>query len=219
MARLTLALLVALTFVAPAFAADTPEARLRELVRRALDGTIGEIQSDVTPPEAFAARPLGEQVIMMTGTGALVTLVDFGDKSPLKPKVPAGSWPRVLAARATLDPVAKEMSRSLHATVMAALARKELLPARLHVGTANLYLRQMGEAGSLLEAAQAVAIARKAVDVVAQEDVQQAILALSVDLTASAEVRERAGHLYPLIGQTANAVRVAEVRIAQQLGL
>lgn len=210
-----IAFLVALTLAVPAFAADTIEARINDLVRRAADGSIGQIAGDA---DDFATRPLREQVILHHGTAGVLALVRMGDTSPLKKKVPAATWAALVAARGTLEQVSGAMNVALYAHVTSALAQRELLPARVMIGTANIYLRQLNdEAETLYEKATCTVLARVSVDLVAREAVQRAILALATDPAATPEVRERARHLYPLISSTAAGVAVAEARLQQLL--
>lgn len=211
--------LLALTLAVPAFAADTIEARLKELIRRAADGSLGEVAGEVASPEAFAAKPLREQIILHHGTGGLLGLVKLGEASPLKAKLPAKTWAALVAGQGALEQAQAVMRTGLHGAVVAALAKRDLMPARVLVGTANIYLRELGEAESVLGRATCVAIARVSVDHVARAEVQQPILALATDPAATDEVRERARHLYPLISETGAAVAVAEAKLRQELGL
>lgn len=213
-------LLIALALAVPAFAADTIEARMKELVLRAADGTIGSIQSEVSPPGSFGSRPLREQVILHHGTAGLLALVRMADASPLKKKVPPATWAALVAARGTLEQVQGAMNQELHAGVLAALAKRDLLPSRVLVGTANIYLRQLSEeAESLLEKATCTVLAATSAELAARPDAHRAIFALATDPAATPEVRERARHLHPLIAQTAAAAAVAEAQLHEQLGL
>lgn len=215
--RSLIALFVSLVLVVPAFAVDTPEARLRELVRRAGDGTLEEITSEVAPG-AFEARPLVEQVVLCTGTSALSALVSLQDASPLKKIVPSATWPKLVKSQATLRGVAAMMEKTVHQTAARALAARDLAPSRLLVGTANIYLREMGEADSAAERAIALFVASSASDVGSQADLQERMLALAIDPLATPEVRERAGHLYPLIADTAARKGVAVQQFFAELG-
>ena len=210
-------LVLAVAQVMPVRAGDLPEARLRELVRRAADGSLAEIASEVTPG-AFEARPLVEQVVLHTGTGALASLVALGDKSPLKAAVPAAAWPKLVAARPVLEQVSRAMARGVHETAAKGLAARDVAASRLLVGTANWYLRQMGEADGAAEQAIDLYVAAAAAEAVGQPDLQAAMLALSTDAQASDEVRERAGQLYPLIADTAARARVAVQQLEHTLG-
>lgn len=207
----------ALVMAGAGFAADVPEARLKELVRRAAAGQLEEIAGEIEPG-AFEARPMVEQVVVCAGTEALRRLVELGEESPLKKAVPAGTWPKLVAGVGTLGKVADGMKAAVHATVAATLAKRDVAASRLLVGTANLYLRQMGEAESAADKAVNLFIAAAAAQVVSHEELQAKLLKLSTDPMASTEVRERARFLYPLIADTAARTKVALLQFHTQQG-
>lgn len=132
--------------------------------------------------------------------------------------VPAATWPKLVAARGLLAEAAAASHGSLVEVVAGALATRDLMPARILTGTANVYLREMGEAEDAAEQAVDLFVAKAAVAVVAQAPVPAGVLALSHDPAADADTRERAGFLYPLIASTDATVRVAEARLLQLLG-
>ena len=217
MRGMLLVLVLTIASVLPVCAGDLPETRLKDLVKKAADGSLTEISSEVTPG-TFEARPLVEQVVLDTGTGALSSLVALGDKSPLKKTVSAEVWERLVKARPVVDPVADAMGRALHDTVAKAIAAKNIDASRLLVGTANLYLRQSSEADGPVEAAIDLYVADAAARVVGQPDLQAALLALSVDPKADPEVRQRAGYLYSLNADTAARAKVAVLQFQETLG-
>ena len=215
--RSLIALVLTFVMALPALAGDLPEARLKDLVQRAGDGQLDGISSEVEPG-AFEARPLVEQVVLCTGTCALRTLVALGDASPLRQSVPATTWPKLVKSQATLERVSDAMRTGLHATAAKALAARDLAAARLLVGTANLYLRQMGEAETLADKAIDLFVAATAAELVGSDDLQAAMLKLSTDPKATPEVRERAGYLYSLNADTAARAKVAVLQFHAQGG-
>lgn len=215
--RSLIALVLSLAIALPALAADVPEARLKDLIRRAGDGSLEEINSEVEPG-AFEARPLVEQAGLCTGTRALARLVAFGEFSPLRQIVPALTWTKLLAAEPTLREVGTRMARALHLTTHRALLSRDVAASRLLVGTANLYLRQSGEAQHPAEKSIHLFIAATAAEVGSDAQLQELMLKLATDPLATPEVRQRAGFLYPLIADTAARARVAVLQFQDQHG-
>jgi hypothetical protein len=211
-----IAFLIALALAVPAFAAETIEARMKELVLRAADGSIGSIQSEVTPPGSFGARTLQDQIVLHHGTAAVLAQIAMGDASPLKKTVPAATWSALLAAQPVMESVRSTMNTELRGTVQTSLAKRDLLPTRVLVGVANIHLRLLNEeAETPLARTTHASVALISATEPARPEVHRAVLALASDPAATPEVRERAKHLYPLISQTVSAAAVA---VAEHLG-
>lgn len=215
--RSLIALVLTLALALPALAADVPEARLKDLIRRIAADQTDEISSEVEPG-SFEARPLVEQVVICTGTSSLRTLVALGDTSPLKKAVPAGTWSKLVKAQPMLDRIAVAMQSAVHDTAAKNLAARDIAASRLLVGTANLYLRTSDEAETAADKAIALFVAATAAEAVSAPDLQASLFNLATDAQATQEVRERAGYLYPLIADTAARAKVAVTQFHAHLG-
>lgn len=184
----TLCLLVALLVSAVAAQAQiTPQTVVAELVHEASIGGDFRGLSDLEDLEPAA------RIALFAGTEATLSLIELGDKSPLKHKVPALVWNRLLTQAPHLAQAADAMRGTLVGQVLEGLERHDLELPRTTAFAAGGMLLASSRVTDLLQKATLVYSARGVLTLSRESRIARKMALMAIDPRLPGDVRKAAG--------------------------
>lgn len=208
----SLVLLAALLIAVPAQAL-TPHTVVTSIVQSARAGERGLFEG----LGDLSQLPTIARITMFAGADATVSLIELGDKSPLKKAVGEQVWGQLVIQAPRLAQAALAMREALVQEVLAALEKHDLELPRTASFVAGGMVLAAGKVEDLLQKATLIYSARAVLALARDGRVTRKLAFMAIDPRVPAQVRKEAGIALAISTGVELQQTIAEVNLLKQL--
>lgn len=194
------------SLAAPVVAQENPHQVVRALA-------LGHTPRDLD----MGQLPAAARITLFAGTDATVSLIELGDKSPLKKQLPAQAWDQLVGQAPMLAQASHTMREALVLEVLEALEKHDLeLPRTASFVSGGMVLAS-GKVEDLLQKATLIFSARAVLALARDGRVVRKLAFMAIDPRVPAEVRKQAGIATAIAAGVELQQTIAEANLLKEL--